>query len=101
MWKWLLLSVGIAACGFPRPADVIACTPGEFSECRGDTELTCSSTGANYEAIQCAHGCDPAAGGCRTCEPNQTVCVNGKAQTCDAMGAVTSSEVCALGCFED
>ena len=78
----------------------VTCTPGDFATCRGDAELSCNSGGTTYNAVQCARGCDPAIG-CRLCEPNQTVCANGKVQTCDATGAVTSSEACALGCFED
>jgi len=134
MVRWASFLVLIAACGFPRPADVadpkscvdgictdpsypfcdeggeisgaarmcvaVSCTPGEFAACRGDVELSCNSAGATYDAIQCALGCAPAIG-CRLCEPNQTVCANGKVQTCDASGAVTSSEICSLGCFED
>lgn len=100
MWKWTSLLLTVVACGFPRPADVIACTPGEFAECRGDTALTCNSAGADYDAVQCARGCDPAIG-CRLCDANQTVCINGKVQSCDATGTVTSSETCPLGCFED
>jgi len=78
----------------------VACTPGDFATCRGDAELSCNSGGTTYDAVQCARGCDPTSG-CRLCEPNQTVCANGKVQACDATGAVTSSEACALGCFED
>lgn len=134
MLKWISSLVLIAACGFPRPADVldprscadgictdpaypfcdeggevtgaaqtcvaVSCAPGDFAACRGDTELSCNSAGTTYDSIQCARGCDPVIG-CRLCEPNQTVCSNGKVQTCDATGAVTSSEACPLGCFED
>lgn len=100
MLKWTLLFLVVAACGFPRPADVISCTPGEFAACRGDTELTCNSTGADYDAVQCARGCDPQYG-CRLCEASETICANGTVQSCDASGIVTSSQVCLLGCFED
>lgn len=134
MVRWASSLVLIAACGFPRPADVVdpkscvdgictdpsypfcdeggeisgsaktcvavSCAPGEFTACHGDVELSCNSAGTTYDALQCALGCDPAIG-CRLCEPNQTVCANGKVQTCDASGAVTSSEICPLGCFED
>lgn len=90
----------LTACEFPRPADVVSCTPGEFAECRGSTQLTCSAAGTDYDTVQCALGCEPLIG-CRLCEPNQTICANGKVQSCDATGSVTSSEACALGCFED
>ncbi len=134
MVRWASSLVLIAACGFPRPADVadpkscidgictdpnypfcdeggeisgaaktcvaVSCAPGEFAACRGDVELSCNSAGTTYDALQCALGCAPAIG-CRLCEPNQTVCANGKVQTCDASGAVISSEICPLGCFED
>lgn len=98
-WASFLIFL-ITGCGFPRPADVVSCTLGEFAECRGDTELTCNSAGNDYDAIQCARGCDPAVG-CRLCDANQTVCTNGKVQRCDATGAITSAEDCQLGCFED
>src|ERR1051325_681010 len=94
------LALSIAACGFPRPADVVPGTPGDFSECRGGAELTCNNVGTGYDTVQCARGCDPNIG-CRLCDANQTVCINGKVQTCDATGAVASSEVCPLGCFQD
>jgi len=134
MVRWASSLVLIAACGFPRPADVVdprscvdgictdpsypfcdeggeisgaaktcvavSCIPGEFAACHGDLELSCNSAGTTYDALRCALGCDPAIG-CRLCEPNQTVCANGTAQTCDASGAVTSSDICPLGCFED
>jgi hypothetical protein len=50
--------------------------------------------------VQCGRGCDEGTG-CRVCDPNETVCENGKVQTCDANGAVVASESCPLGCFED
>lgn len=100
MIRFASLVTALAGCGFPRPADVIACTPGQFAECRGDTELTCNTAGNDLDAVQCARGCDPGIG-CRLCDANQTACTNGKVQSCDASGAVTSSEACALGCFED
>jgi hypothetical protein len=78
----------------------VACAPGELAACRTDNELTCNSVGTGYDMIQCERGCDPVAG-CRVCQPDQTVCANGKVQTCDATGAITSSEACPLGCFED
>lgn len=33
--------------------------------------------------------------------PNQTVCADGKVQSCDAAGNVVSSQTCSLGCFEN
>lgn len=86
--------------GAAKTCVAVSCAPGDFAACRGGTELRCNSSGTTYDALQCARGCDPAIG-CRLCEPNQTVCSNGKVQTCDATGAVTSSESCPLGCFED
>lgn len=134
MLRWTSFLVLIAACGFPRPADVldpkscaagvctdpaypfcdeggevsgaaktciaVSCHPGDFAACRGDNELSCNAAGTTYDVVQCERGCDPAIG-CRLCEPNQTVCANGRFQACDAAGAITSSEACPLGCFAD
>jgi hypothetical protein len=86
--------------GAPLTCVAVACAPGELAACRADTELTCNTFGTGYDVIQCERGCDPVAG-CRVCQPNQTVCANGRVQTCDATGAITSSETCPLGCFED
>lgn len=77
----------------------VSCTPGDFQACRGDVALTCSSTGNNYDELQCQKGCTPEAKGCRLCDAGTTVCANGEVQTCDANGAVSSSEACPLGCF--
>lgn len=89
-----------ALAGEPQTCIAVTCTPGEFEACRGDQALTCNTEGTSYDLIQCPKGCD-GLGGCRVCEPNQTVCANGKVQTCDANGAVIESEDCPLGCFED
>lgn len=69
--------------------------------CRGERAITCNTTGTDYELELCSGGCSEAAGGCRLCEPNETVCANGEVQTCDTNGAVIASEQCTLGCFED
>lgn len=90
-----------ALAGEPQTCLAVACTPGEFAGCRGDTAITCNTAGADYDLIQCERGCDEAAGGCHLCDPNQTACTNGKVATCDASGAIVSAETCALGCFED
>ena len=90
-----------ALAGQPETCIAVACTPGEFAACRGDHAVTCNSEGTSYDLIQCERGCDEAAGGCRLCEPNQTVCANGKVQACDESGAVTESEACPLGCFSE
>ncbi len=87
--------------GEPMTCIAVACTPGEFAACRGDLEIACNNGGTNYDLARCERGCDPAALGCRLCSPNETVCQNGKAQTCDANGAVISSVACPLGCFAD
>jgi hypothetical protein len=87
-----------ALAGEPETCIAVACTPGEFAACRGDQAITCNSEGTSYDLVQCPKGCD-AIGGCRVCDPNQTVCANGKVQTCDSSGAVTDSETCPLGCF--
>jgi hypothetical protein len=92
--------VGGEIAGGPLTCIAVTCTPGDFATCRGDTELTCNSVGTDYDIVQCERGCDPA-GGCRLCAPNQTVCTNGRLQTCDAAGAVISSEACSLGCIEE
>lgn len=89
-----------ALAGEDQTCIAVACTADEFVACRGDRAITCNSTGTDYDLVQCPRGCDEGTG-CRVCEPNETVCENGKVQTCDATGAVVASESCTLGCFED
>lgn len=90
-----------ALTGDPQTCIAVDCVPGEFASCRGDRAIMCNLVGTDYELVQCSRGCDEAAGGCRLCDANQTVCENGTVQTCDANGAVVESEACPLGCFED
>lgn len=90
-----------ALAGEPETCIAVECAPGELAGCRGDQAITCNSVGTNYDLVRCERGCDASAGGCRLCEPSQTVCANGMVQTCDASGAVIASESCPLGCFED
>jgi len=80
--------------GEPNSCIAVTCMADQFVACRDDLAITCNAQ------IKCDKGCDPTVG-CRVCDPNQTVCADGKLQTCDANGVVTSSETCALGCFED
>jgi hypothetical protein len=88
--------------GEPGTCIAVSCSPNQFAACRGtDTALQCNASGGNYDVVQCPLGCDKAAGGCRLCQPGQTVCTNGVTQTCDASGAIVSSQSCPLGCFED
>lgn len=88
--------------GVPGTCIAVTCTAGTFEACSADgTALTCNDSGTGYTQVQCAHGCDEASGGCRLCEPNQTVCENGEVASCDASGAQTSTKMCPLGCFED
>ena len=87
--------------GAPGACIAVTCSAGMFGECRdANTALTCNASGTNFDITQCQLGCDPAAGGCRLCQPNQTECANGVTQTCDANGAVVSSQTCPLGCFQ-
>lgn len=86
--------------GEPGICVAVSCTPNEFAECRGDTEVRCNDDGTNYDVLGCELGCDGAAGGCRLCNPNETACTNGKVATCDANGVATSVTECPLGCFE-
>jgi hypothetical protein len=78
----------------------VACTPADFAGCRGDFAITCNATGDNFDLVECARGCEEGTG-CRLCDPNETACTNGTVATCDASGAVVSSQACPLGCFED
>jgi hypothetical protein len=78
----------------------VTCAAGEFGECRGDKEVRCSDNEHNYDVVVCERGCDPAADGCRLCNPGETACTNGKVATCDADGVVASMTTCPLGCFE-
>jgi len=88
--------------GTPGACIAVTCTVGQFSKCDGNNAaLTCNMYGTGYDQIQCAHGCDESIGGCRLCEPNQTVCANGMVASCDANGNQTQPIVCPLGCFED
>jgi hypothetical protein len=87
--------------GEPDTCIAVTCTPGEVDACRGDQAVTGNTEGTDYDIVQCDLGCDESIGGCRLCEPDQTACTNGTVATCDATGNVTSSEACALGCFED
>jgi hypothetical protein len=89
------------ASGEPGTCVAVTCSPGEFGECRGDYEVRCNGDGTNFEVVQCERGCDAAAGGCRLCNANETACTNGTLATCNENGAVISSDVCPLGCFED
>lgn len=90
-----------ALAGEEETCIAVACNANEFVACRGDRAITCNTTGTDYELERCDGGCAEAAGGCRLCDPNETVCANGRVQTCDENGAVVASEMCALGCFED
>ncbi len=128
-WRWLVVMGALAACTKANPAkscadgtcsdpaypfcDVsgavageagaciaAACTADAFIECRGDVEVRCNPEGTNYNLVTCDRGCDAAADGCRLCDPGETACTNGKVATCDASGAVMSSQSCPLGCFE-
>lgn len=67
--------------GMPGTCIAVQCSPGELAVCHGDTAVTCNSDGNNYEQLQCALGCDPAAGGCRQCVKNDQ-CTGGL--VCDA-----------------
>ncbi|MGN6110451.1 MAG: hypothetical protein ACTHU0_35435 [Kofleriaceae bacterium] len=86
--------------GSPKTCIAVDCEPQSLVACRGDEELRCNADGTNYSIFQCSRGCEDASG-CRLCDPNETACTNGKLATCDATGAVVSSEPCPLGCFED
>lgn len=89
-----------AISGTPKTCVAVSCTANAFEQCDGDAAITCNASGDNYTALQCSHGCD-ATVGCRACDAGETVCANGQVQTCDATGAVTASQQCPLGCFED
>jgi hypothetical protein len=86
--------------GVPGACIAVDCTPGAFAACDEDRALQCNAIGDTYETVDCERGCDPARDGCRLCNANETVCVNGVTATCDATGAVVSMEPCPLGCFE-
>ena len=57
--------------GTPGTCIAVECSPDEFAVCHGDTAITCNAEGNNYEQLQCALGCDAAAGGCRQCTKNE------------------------------
>lgn len=103
--RWLILVavIGIAACESPNPrscadgicndqsfpfCDVdgqlaghpltciaVACMPGDFAECRGDSAITCNAMGNDYDVTKCERGCSDAAGGCNACTMNSD-CAN-------------------------
>jgi len=83
-----------------RTCIAVTCSAGTLGECRGDQEVRCNAMGNGYDIVQCERGCDPNADGCRLCDPNETACTNGKVATCDGDGAVISTALCPLGCFE-
>jgi hypothetical protein len=72
--------------GMPGTCIAVQCSPGELAVCHEDTAVTCNAEGTNYEQLQCALGCDAAAGGCRQCVKNDQ-CTGGL--VCD-----TSSSTC-------
>lgn len=43
--------------GVPGACISVACAPGAFAECRGESSLTCNSTGNNYDVVDCTVGC--------------------------------------------
>lgn len=128
-WRVCLFSMALAACTKPNPrscqdgtcgepafpvCDVdgslggepetciaVECTPGELESCRGDSERRCNADGTNYDVTRCERGCDEAADGCRLCDPNETVCANGRIQRCDSSGVVVEDVACPLGCLDD
>jgi hypothetical protein len=53
----------------------VDCQPEEFVGCRGDSEIVCNSTGANYAITNCEKGCSEISGGCRGCS-NSAQCYN-------------------------
>ncbi|MGE0396284.1 MAG: hypothetical protein AB7T06_06160 [Kofleriaceae bacterium] len=71
-----------------------------FAQCREDVAITCNATGNDYDLLDCPLGCQDGVG-CRSCQPNETVCANGAVRTCDANGDEVAAEPCALGCFEN
>jgi len=86
--------------GQPLTCIAVSCTPGAFAACRGDSELTCTASVPTTTPHNVSTACDQGTG-CRLCEPNQTVCTNGKAQTCDARRHGHFIRIVPLGCFED
>src|SRR6185436_6331894 len=56
--------------GVPGTCIAVECEPGTFAACRGDAALACSDGGNDYDVTECQLGCDPASGGCRTCNSN-------------------------------
>ncbi len=48
--------------GSPNECIAVDCTPNEVVACRGNDELSCNSTGNNFEVTRCEGVCDPTAG---------------------------------------
>lgn len=85
--------------GTPGKCISVACTPGQFETCSGDTALTCNTEGDSYDRVECAAGCDDSSG-CRPfCTPKQPLaCSDDQLMVCNAAGTGTIVETCGLGC---
>lgn len=85
--------------GTPGVCVAVDCTPGTFLECSGDSALTCTDAGNNYEPLSCQTGCG--ANGCNIAScpiGTTTMCSGASLVSCDGQGHVTSTVACALGC---
>jgi hypothetical protein len=94
----------IAACGFPRPADVpepISCTANEFIGCDGNSAQTCNETGDGAVKQECGvAGCNADAKRCNQCVPSSDSCgtASNEIDHCGADGLPAGQDTCALAC---
>jgi hypothetical protein len=94
----------LAACSFPRPADVepdVACTANEPLGCEGNVATTCNATGDDTLKQECgAAGCNTAAGRCNECAPDSSSCVGAnEIDHCGPDGLLVGREECSAGCI--
>jgi hypothetical protein len=85
--------------GQPKTCIAVSCSPMEFAACDGDSALTCSATGNDYDTHPCEHGCNPV-GGCNDCTPGTTSCVAGAVNQCGQDGKLAVAEQCTLDCVD-
>jgi hypothetical protein len=101
----VVVSLYLAACSFPRPADVEPpCSPNEFIACEGSSARTCNATGDGSTMEDCgAPGCNADARRCNQCVPNTDSC--GATETeiahCGPDGLPGGQGTCELGCIEE
>ncbi len=87
--------------GTPGSCIAVACTAGQFQECRADKALTCNSRGDDFDLVECEFGCGTSGCNIASCPiGTTTMCSGSNLVACDGQGHVTNTEACALGCSD-